>query len=142
MNRVKDHIRFAVWFVGLGYIALWPLTKHDSSIVAYFATFHVFAVCGQSSAVVDLICDPPQPLRLSPGLDLIGMLSAACVAVRLLLRHLRRLRQGRVAMARREPAPYPVAQPSQARRHRFAPEPPPARAVRPRAHFGLRGVPH
>lgn len=25
MNRVRNYISFAVWFVGLSYIALWPL---------------------------------------------------------------------------------------------------------------------
>lgn len=26
MDRVRDHICFAVWFVGLSYLALWPMT--------------------------------------------------------------------------------------------------------------------
>ncbi len=34
MNRVKDYVQFAVWFVGLGYMALWPLTAHDHGIAA------------------------------------------------------------------------------------------------------------
>ena len=146
MIRVKDYIQFAVRFVGLGYIALWPLTAHDNGIAAYLATFNAFAVCGQSFAVVDLICDPPQLLSLSPGLHLIGMLSAAYVMSRLLLRKLCRRSQGRRPVrgptATSDPAPQPTVPLSQSLRHRFTQQPPPPRAVRPRSHFGLRGAPH
>ncbi|MDO8878702.1 MAG: hypothetical protein Q8M24_17485 [Pseudolabrys sp.] len=30
MNRVREYIKFAVCFSGLGYIVLWPLTAHDA----------------------------------------------------------------------------------------------------------------
>ncbi len=30
MNRVRDYMGFALWFLGLGYMALWPLTAHDA----------------------------------------------------------------------------------------------------------------
>ena len=30
MNRIKDYSGFAAWFVGLGYIVLWPLTTSSA----------------------------------------------------------------------------------------------------------------
>jgi hypothetical protein len=39
MNRVKDYVQFAVRFVGLGYLALWPVTAHDNGIAALGAAF-------------------------------------------------------------------------------------------------------
>ena len=29
MNRVRDYLGFAVWFAGLGYIAMWPLGRAE-----------------------------------------------------------------------------------------------------------------
>ena len=29
MNRIKDYIGFAIWFAGLGYVALWPVSSPD-----------------------------------------------------------------------------------------------------------------
>ncbi len=45
MNRVKEYMQFAVWFVGLGYMALWPLTAHDNGI----ATLGAALICGSHS---------------------------------------------------------------------------------------------
>jgi hypothetical protein len=70
MNRVGEYIRFAVWFTGLGYIALWPLTAH-----------------------VDVA------LNLSPGLHLAGMASSGCVLICLVLRPLRRRKRARADAA-------------------------------------------
>ncbi len=58
MNRVREYIRFAVCFSGLGYIVLWVMTGQESSMA----------------------------LHLSPGLHLAGMMSSACVVIGLLVR--------------------------------------------------------
>src|SRR5665213_3297154 len=73
MDRVKDYVQFAVCFVGLGYIVLWPLTVHDGDM----AMLGSAAFCGGPSAtLVAFICRPSHALALSPGLHLIGFLSA------------------------------------------------------------------
>ncbi len=138
MNRVKDYIRFTVWFVGLGYVALWPLTVHDNGVAVIAA-----ALCGQSLAPMDLVCASAPALRLSPGLHLLGQMSAFCVFVRLLLRPLRRFRIVRkdgAAPGPSVPSAPAVRWPDIHRRNHDAAPPP--RAVRPRRHFGLRGAPH
>ncbi len=133
MNRVKDYIQFAVGFVGVGYIVLWPLTAHDNGIAPLEAAF----ICGHSFGLTDLICHPPHVLRLSPGLHLIGSISVAFIGLRVLFRRLYR---------RRAPAGDRTALPSAARiitalRQPLAQKPmPPLRRVKPRSHFGLRGV--
>lgn len=136
MNRVTDYIRFAILFVGLGYIVLWPLTAHDDAIAA----LDMSLLCGPLLGTEHLICRPENALRLSPGLHLLGSLSAACVMVHVLLRQFHRARRARAGQG--------VTLASAARvestlAHLSAGRPaPPCRAVKPRAHFGLRGVPH
>lgn len=103
MNRVRDYIGFALWFLGLGYMALWPLTVHAA-------------------------------LHLSPGLHLVGMLSSAWVMAGLALRPVRRWRRSRAAVDDRVSS---GASPPRLARS----APPPRRYVKPRSHFGLRGVP-
>jgi hypothetical protein len=148
MNRVKDYLQFTVWFVGLGYLALWPLTAHDNGMAAFGAAF----ICGGHS-LINMICDPAHALRLSPGLHLIGTMSAACVIVRLLLRQWCHWRWQRCAPtgaaadegnpAERNPATGLRANRWSAKLGRpSAPPSLPLRAVRPRTHFGLRGAPH
>ena len=111
MNRVGEYIRFVMWFMGLGYAGLWPFTAYD--------------VTGLGVR-----------LQLSPGLHLVGMLAASGVLICLLLRSLRHL--WRRARARAvDAAPQPVVPLRLLRK----PPPPPHRYVRPRTHFGLRGVP-
>jgi hypothetical protein len=131
MNRVGEYIRFAVWFSGLGYIVLWPMTAHDDGIAA--ASF----ACGQPFALADFICGPRAGLHLSPGLHLAGMMSSAFVVACLALRPLRR---------RRARAAGKGAQSVQAtirlRLGKKSAPPPPHRYVRPRSHFGLRNAPH
>ena len=78
MNRVKDYIQFAVCFAGVGYIVLWPLTAHDSAIAASTASL----ICG-GDFPGDAICRLPHPLTLSPGLHLLGLVSALAVCARL-----------------------------------------------------------
>lgn len=143
MNRVKEYITFTVWFVGLGYIALWPLTAHDNDIARLSADL----ICGEEPLEhLNWICNPSHALHLSPGLHLIGLMSAVCVVVRVLLRRLRRSRRRLGAettapeIASRIPAvlqPLPRA-PRPARREPMCS----LRPVRPRKDFGLRGVPH
>ena len=140
MNRVREYTQFAVSFVGLGYIVLWPLTARDNDIAKLGATL----ICGDEPFErVNLICNLPHALHLSPGLHLIGLLSAICVVVRLLLPQLRRSRRApgalvtAPALASRIPAVLPRA-PRPARKKPSCP----LRPVRPRKDFGLRGVPH
>jgi hypothetical protein len=130
MNRVGEYIRFAVWFSGLGYIVLWPMTAHDDGIaVASFA-------CGQSFVLADFICGPRAGLHLSPGLHLAGMMSSAFVVMCLVLRPLRR-RRARAAGKDVQTAPVMIHL-----RIGKKSVPPPHRYVRPRSHFGLRNAPH
>jgi hypothetical protein len=101
MNRVWDYISFAVWFAGLGYIAMW-------------------------------LFGSPGHLVLPPGLHAIGVAAVMLVPVRLLLR---------ATGARRHGAPT-AAQPRMlAAVLRPWRKPPCRRPVKPRSHFGLRGMP-
>ena len=143
MNRVHDYLQFTAGFVGLGYIVLWPLTAHDNGI----AGFDLSVICGRSFVLVNLICDPPYELRLSPGLHLLGLMSAVffiLFILRLLLRQLRRLRFTPPAdeIASNVTARALMMGIQAALRRPFAQTLPPPRAVKPRTHFGLRGVPH
>jgi hypothetical protein len=143
MNRVKDYVQFATSFVGIGYLALWPVTAHDNDIAALVMTF----IGGSHSlASMNAICVSPHALRLSPGLHLIGAMSAACVIVRLLMRQWRHWRRHGLAPAHGaagEGSPAVglgvVRWPAKLRRPLA---PPPLRSVRPRRQFGLRGAPH
>lgn len=133
MNRVTDYMRFAMWFLGLGYIALWPVTAQDNA----FAPMGLSFICGQL-ALPDFLCGTQAGLRLSPGLHLAGMTSSACVLICLVLRPLRRRFRGRANGSAKAMA-SPVARLRLGKRR--AP-PPPRRYVPPRSHFGLRGAPH
>lgn len=114
MHRVKDHICFAVSFIGLGYIVLWMVTA---------------------------------PLILPPGIHLAGLISTLYVAARSAWWLVRRARctnvpagvaapvpPGRLSVVRKRP-------PGQSIRRHLAPPQQPARWVRPRSEFGLRGPP-
>jgi hypothetical protein len=106
MNRIRDYAGFIGWFAGLGYIALWPVT----------GTYSV------------------HPLELPPGLHLLGLLSAAFVAARLLVHAIRRARRAagkdtRLQVNAAAVAPPVVRKPQPVRR-----------LVKPRKEFGLRGV--
>ena len=125
MNRIKDYAGFAAWLIGLGTIVLWPVILRDSGLVAGSA------VCrGASSVLSHWLCSPAQPAMLPPGLQLIGLLSAAFVIFRILLLALRAARKRLTGGT-----PPPQALP---RRRRPAAMP---TKVTPRNHFGLRGVP-
>ena len=136
MNRIKDYIGFAVWFAGLGYIALWPITSSDLGGKPFGASIF----CGDTSlGMLGFLCHSALPLQLPPNLHVLGFLSAVFVIVRLLLRALKRSRRavgartaGMSALVTRLPD---VIQPPRRKPLRLL------RPVKPRTHFGLRGMP-
>lgn len=137
MNRLREYTGFAVWFTGLGYVAIWPLSTSGSSGALFGASIlcHAHPAFGMLST----LCNMTHPLSLSPTLHMLGLLSAIVVALGFVRRLLRRARRARAAKA------------IEARRDRIAagskpaPRPRPPRRlprVKPRSQFGLRGVPH
>jgi hypothetical protein len=137
MDRIKDYIVFSAWFSGLGYIALWPIMGDDVSGITMGAA--IFCRDG-SLGLLALMCNSAAPLRLPPGLNALGLLSALFVSTRLLVRIVRRSRR---ALRNRRRASDAVAECPP------ADDGPPPRAPRPRyptvparSHFGLRGVLH
>lgn len=141
MNRIKDYSRFAVCFAGLGYIVLWPLSTPGAGGDLFGASL----LCGGGAfAPLDWLCHAPHPLRLSPALHAVGLLSAAFVVARFSLRGLRRLRLRRkpVAAVAAVEAPTPAVHlPAKTSRPRLRKPMGAPRPVKPRAHFGLRGLP-
>ena len=123
MNRFKDYVCFAIWFSGLGYIVMWPLTSSD-----YGGRLFGASILCRAGAVapLDWLCNSAHPLTLPPALHVIGMLSAVSVTLRALLSAIRRSRLRKASPARR------LAR-RKARR--------PAARVAPRSEFGLRGTP-
>src|SRR5512140_1301095 len=76
MNRIKDYLGFAIWFAGLGYIALWPVTSPDLGGKPFGAS--VF--CRDTPlSVLDFLCHSAHPLQLPPNLHMLGFLSALFV---------------------------------------------------------------
>jgi len=138
MNRIKDYTCFAACFVGLGYIVLWPITANELNGEAFGASI----LCRDGSfGIMDFVCSSSHPLRMAPGLHAIGFMSAVFVTTRLVYSAVKRSRRaaraGRPAASSAaiqtpdEPAPPPCK-----------PRLPPYSTVKPRAQFGLRGVPH
>jgi hypothetical protein len=132
-NRVVDYCGFAVRFVGLGYLALWPLARPDPFDLARF--------CRPDALPWRFLCHWPQLISLTPGLNLIGIFCAGTLGIQLALqqaarwRRVRALRAGAsLALAARVPA----ARAGPPRRSPFAAPP---RKVKPRSHFGLRPGP-
>lgn len=113
MDRLKEYGGFAISFVGLGYIALWPMAGYAGGLLGL----------------------PLHPLTLPPTLQATGMLAAIFVAIRLALLGVRRLRSLRAATA--GPIAAAIAPPP-SRRKPYRQRPP----VKPRSQFGLRGTPH
>ena len=137
MNRLNDHLCFAVRFVGAGYVALWPVsTPADGDL------FGASQICGGGGAL-DLVCGMPHPLQFGIGLHVAGAACTAAAAAHLVLRGLLRARRRRQAAAA-GPAearpPAAIAPPAPKPRSR-RPMPPPRKLVEPRTHFGLRGLP-
>ena len=134
MNRVWDYVHFAVWLLGIGYIVLWPLTSFDHG-----APFAAPLIC--SFSPLAWLCHLPHPLTLPPGLQLIGVVSAGWVCLRLVSRaigRLRRVRAYRAGTASALSTRIPAAMLRPQRRKPVSP----LRQVKPRSHFGLRGNPH
>jgi hypothetical protein len=133
MNRVRNYIGFAVWFSGLGYMALWPLTAADGGLAVLDFSF----LCDRPFAL-DALCQLNPAWQLSPGLHLAGTTSAAYVLMALALRPLRRWRRKRASAA--DIARLDIE--ARLKLVRRPLPPPPGRYVRPRSQFGLRGAPH
>lgn len=137
MNRIRDYIGFAIWFAGLGYVALWPVTSPDSDGRPFGASI----ICHDVSlSVLDLLCNSAHPLQLPPNLHALGLMSALIVALRLLYFAFRRSRRVVVAPTidiSALLAQLPQMMPAPRRRKPVRP----LRPIKPRAHFGLRGTP-
>ncbi len=126
MNRLKDYMCFAACFGGLGYMALWPITADDvvGSMVCH----------GAGPQWLNALCPSALPLHLAPGLHVLGFTAAIFVTARALLRVVKRSRRRAVPLSVVVPLPDVAAPPL---RKRSRPLP----TIKPRAHFGLRGVP-
>lgn len=121
MNRIKDYSGFAAWFLGLGYLVLWPITADEFGGVSFSASI----LCREGAAEwLRLLCNCTPALRLPPGLHLLGFMSALYVAARVLADAVRRSRHASLSV-------------TSAALHTDAP---PLRYVKPRTQFGLRGV--
>jgi len=137
MNRLRDYIGFAVCFAGLGYMAIWPLSASGTS----GALFGASIICRAHTAFnpLPLLCGLPHPLILSPALHMLGLVSAIVVVVRLPCGVLRRRYRARANDAdvhrriRDLAASMPAPRSASSR---------PLPRVKPRSHFGLRGVEH
>lgn len=152
MDRVKDYISFAVWFVGLSYVALWPMAVPDS-IAAWLAPQVRGPLACGGLVIVSLqeLCRAHEAVALSPGLHWIGTLAAfwvtarlfALLSVRLAQWLLPRAVQRLLAPARLKAALWqPLLRQTVMRLiwrrvHRL----PPPRYVPRRSHFGLRDGP-
>jgi hypothetical protein len=138
MDRVRDHICFAVWFVGLSYVALWPMAVPDSVASWLAPEAGTPRGCGGLAiASLQELCSAHEAVALSPGMHLVGMLAAFWVTVRLMTLllsiPLRWLPLARLQAALRLPLTLLM-------RHRSRRLPPP-RYVPRRREFGLRGGP-
>lgn len=119
MDRAKDHICFAIWFVGISYMALWPLALP----------------CGLATESWRDLCQSHEALMLSPGLHLTGGAAACCVTLRVLLLLLRRLLRMLLPPAVQRTARW---QKFSALLRLGCDVPAPPRWVPPRRDFGLR----
>jgi hypothetical protein len=132
-NRVADYCGFAVRFVGLGYLVLWP-----------FATANPLGVsrlCRPEMLPWRLLCDWPQFIHLTPGLHLIGLFCAGLLAIHLALRLAARIKRARAARTNTALAltvRVPAALTRTSQRPRFET---PLPKVKPRSEFGLRPGP-
>lgn len=133
MNRCRDYCGFVIWFAGIGYAALWPLTANGASGHPFGAS----VVCGDGSrGLLAPLCHLQHPFTLPVGLHLLGFAAAILLAVRLFRRLMRHLRPRAsivptAALAVRLPGAIPA---------RPRPPAPRLRQVKPRKHFGLRGL--
>ena len=121
MGRIRDYASFAAWFIGLGYIILWPLAAPHVDLEAGSAR------CRDGHDLLRQLCEVASPARLPPLLHLLGLTAAIFVIVRLLLIALRAARKA----SDQQPAEPP-------RRRRRPPRT--VMRVKARDHFGLRGL--
>jgi hypothetical protein len=140
MNRIKDYAGFIGWFAGLGYIALWPVTAADLGGKPFGAS----VLCNDGALnLTDFLCKSAHPFVMPSGLHAIGCLSAVFVTTRLLTHAVRRTRRavskGAKLGARSGTS---IAAPNLTAATPPPRKPAPIRSsVKPRSHFGLRGVP-
>ena len=128
MDRIKDYSRFAAWFVGLGYVVLWPVTASELGGPSFGAT--MFCRDG-APEFLGFFCHSTHSMVMPPGLHLLGFTSTLFVTLHLLFCAARRSRRApRAASPPEAPAVPPRRQPQ-----------PPLRKIKPRSEFGLRGVP-
>ena len=132
-NRVVDYCGFAVRFIGLGYLVLWPLASSDPFGLARF--------CRPQARYWQLFCHWPQLVHLTPGLHLIGLFCTGVLAIHLALRLAARFKRARArranaALALTARVPAALARAPQ-RAGLVAPLP----KVKPRSQFGLRPSP-
>ncbi|MBS0534939.1 MAG: hypothetical protein JSR72_12855 [Proteobacteria bacterium] len=139
MNRVKDHISFAVWFVGLSYAALWPTAVPNlvAGRIASAAAEPALGCSGLAVAQLQELCQSHEALMLSPGLHLAGIVAACWVTARLFWMPVRRLLRLLAARADWRSRCRRIV--GGALKQRDKPPPAP-RWVPPRRDFGLRGT--
>jgi hypothetical protein len=86
MKLARDYLGFAIWFAGIGYMVLWPLTAGGKGM-----PFGGSYVCNADA--LSVVCDLDQPLALPPALHVLGAISAMIVIGQFVWRVLRRLRR-------------------------------------------------
>ena len=121
MEGFRDYAGFAARFTVLAYVVVWALLSPDTGAPA------AALLCPPSASLP--LCDPAS---LPPGLHLMGAL-AACIIAGEAMFSLRRA-------ARKDPgngAPAPIRQPAMPLQQRTIA----SSKVKPRNHFGLRGIP-
>ena len=130
MNRIKDYVCFAACFAGLGYIALWPITADEGG-----GSFGASMFCrGGGPDWLGFLCHSAGPLQLPPGLHALGFMSAVFVTTRALADAVKRSRQrASPVLATTHTADAPSTSPRRPRQS--------LPKVKPRTHFGLRGIP-
>ena len=135
MNLARDYINFAVKFVGLGYIVMWPWSTTGAGGDVFGATL----VCaGGIGAAIAPLCHLPHVLRFSVGLHMVGALFAALAMLQLVAGMLFVARAPSDTPAPPRKAPAALLRAAKAR---LRPLPPPRKLGKPRTEFGLRGVP-
>ena len=131
MKLVRDYLGFAVWFAGIGYLVLWPLTDGANGV-----PFGGSYICG--TGVLSVLCDFDHPLNLPPALHLLGALSTTAVVGQLACRVLRRLRRPAGPSTATAKLQLSAAADPPARRSTLQLP----RRVKPRREFGLRRPQH
>ena len=130
-NRVGDYCAFAVRFVGLGYLVLWPLASPDP--------FGLARVCRPNAPY--LLCRWPHLIDLTPGLHLIGILCTGALGIQFILRALARWRRARLLRAQAGLALNARVPAALLRRPQRPPFQAPLPKIKPRSQFGLRAAP-